>query len=581
MRRIFPLVFIIAAFACTGNKQAYNNTDTLFTAFKQRFMDDFWKHNPSYAIGVGYGKYYELLNIPDSAGVASDITFANNYLDTLHAFDYNSLSDNNKIDYKILQNQFNSTKWYIDTFKQQQWDPSAYNLSGDCYQLLNIEGRSLNEKLLIISKHFAHAPAYYAAALQAIHQPTKEHTQLAVQQNEGGLPVFEAVADSVKVSTLSPAEKDTVLAHINQTITAVKTYTTALKTMLADVQQQFRSFRIGKTLFAQKFTYDMVSDHTAEEMFNKAVAAKQMYHTNMYIIADSLWPKYCGTTPKPADSLLLIKTVIDKIALHHATPQGLLDSATKQVKALSRFIVTKNLFDYDTSFPVIVRIMPAYEAGVTLASAEFTPPYSQRGPAYYNVADLTKQPAAQAESSLRECNDYTLQILSIHEAMPGHCLQSIYSSKKSPDIIQSIFGNGATVEGWAVYVEKMMLDNGWGNNSPEMWLMFYKWSLRECINVIVDYGVQCLNYSKEDVTRLLKNEAFQEDAQIAEKYHRATVSQVQLCSYFTGASDINSLRDAYKQMQGPAYSLKNFHEKFLSYGSAPVAFIQTLMLNDK
>jgi uncharacterized protein (DUF885 family) len=76
----------------------------------------------------------------------------------------------------------------------------------------------------------------------------------------------------------------------------------------------------------------------------------------------------------------------------------------------------------------------------------------------------------------------------------------------------------------------------------------------------------------------LKNEAFQEDAQIEEKFHRATISQVQLCSYFTGGTEINALRDAYKQQQGSNFSLKDFHEKFLSYGSAPVKYISALML---
>jgi uncharacterized protein (DUF885 family) len=124
----------------------------------------------------------------------------------------------------------------------------------------------------------------------------------------------------------------------------------------------------------------------------------------------------------------------------------------------------------------------------------------------------------------------------------------------------------------------MMLENGWGNNEPELWLMFYKWSLRECTNVIVDYGLHCLNFSKEDIVNLLVNEAFQEPAQVEEKYKRARLSQVQLCSYFNGATDILALRDAYKEKKGSNFSLKDFHERFLSYGSAPVKYIRELML---
>ena len=213
-----------------------------------------------------------------------------------------------------------------------------------------------------------------------------------------------------------------------------------------------------------------------------------------------------------------------------------------------------------------------------MAYANLPAPYQRASVAYYNIADLSAMPPEKAESQLREYNDYILQILTIHEAVPGHCMQGIYNSRKSPDIVKSVFRNFAMVEGWAVYTQRMMLENGWGNNAPEMWLMFYKWSLRECCNVIVDYGIHCLNYTREDVVKLLRDEAFQEEAQIEEKYYRATVSQVQLCSYFTGGTEILALREAYKKKTGSNYNLKDFHEQFLSYGSAPVKFIREAML---
>ncbi len=269
--------------------------------------------------------------------------------------------------------------------------------------------------------------------------------------------------------------------------------------------------------------------------------------------------------------------MLDKLALNHASPKSVVDTAANLVHELEHFIIAKDLFNYDTTYPLKVRIMPAFMAGVSLANAEFTPPYQKTGDTYYNIMDLSKMPAADAEGSLREYNTYSLQFLSIHEAMPGHCMQGVYSNKTG-SIVRTVFGNGPMVEGWAVYCEQMMMENGWGNNMPELWLVLYKWRLRECSNVLIDYGIQCLNYSEDDVYKLLKNETFQEDAQIKEKYHRASVSQAQLCFYFTGLSDILSLKEAYKNKTGSNYNLKDFHEKFLSYGSAPVKYIKEVML---
>jgi uncharacterized protein (DUF885 family) len=222
--------------------------------------------------------------------------------------------------------------------------------------------------------------------------------------------------------------------------------------------------------------------------------------------------------------------------------------------------------------------MPEYARGFSIASAEFTPPYQKQGTAFFNIDDLTLYEPQKAESTLREYNNYSSQIMAIHEAVPGHCLQGIYNNKKSPDKVRSVFQNGAMIEGWAVYAEEMMVENGWGNHTPEMELILYKMKLRELANVIIDYDIQCLNKSKEDISRILINECFQTEAQVAEKYNRATVSQVQLCSYYAGSYAIKSLREEYKKKMGTNYSLKDFHEKFLSYGSSPVKYIRESML---
>ncbi|MEP6514348.1 MAG: DUF885 domain-containing protein [Parafilimonas sp.] len=553
------------------------NADILFAAFENRFIDAYWKQNPSAAIYAGYGKYYDDLKIPDSTAFAGDVGFAKDYLDSLQTFHFDELSANNKIDYRILENQLRGTIWYTDTFKIQEWDPSGYNLGGECYEIINKNFAPLTERLKILSNHLQHADAYYAAALSVIHQPTREHTELAVLQNEGSLDVFgNMLADSIKVSLLTVEEKDTLMKRIAVTKNAIKNYVNELKKITGDKNYAFRSYRIGDTLFNQKFQYDIVTDFSAKEIFDNAVAAKKTYHTEMYRLGTELWTKYFFNQSKPVDTLLMIKMIIDKIALNHVSPEHLIDTINQQVHDLERFIIQKNLFAYDTASPLKVRIMPAYMSGATVASASLTGPYDKNAVAYYNISDLKKIPRGKAESQLREYNNYTLQILSIHEAMPGHCMQGVYSNK-STSIIKAVFGNGAMIEGWAVYTQRMMLENGWANNSPEMWLMFYKWSLRECCNVIVDYGIHCLNYSKDEVVKLLKNQAFQEDAQIEEKYHRATISQVQLCSYFTGATEILALRDAIKRKEGKNFSLKDFHERFLSYGSAPVKYISELM----
>jgi uncharacterized protein (DUF885 family) len=175
-------------------------------------------------------------------------------------------------------------------------------------------------------------------------------------------------------------------------------------------------------------------------------------------------------------------------------------------------------------------------------------------------------------------------VLNIHEAIPGHYAQLVYANK-TPSKVKAVFGNGAMIEGWAVYTEKMMLEQGYGattksapRTSPEMAFMYSKWNLRVVCNTILDYGIHVNGMTEQQGLDLLMNQAFQQEAEAKGKWRRATLSQVQLCSYFTGFREIMLLREEVRKQEGDAFSLKAFHEEFLSFGSAPVQYVRKLML---
>jgi uncharacterized protein (DUF885 family) len=169
-----------------------------------------------------------------------------------------------------------------------------------------------------------------------------------------------------------------------------------------------------------------------------------------------------------------------------------------------------------------------------------------------------------------------LPILNIHEAVPGHYVQLVHANK-SPSLIKTIYGNGAMIEGWAVYAERMMLESGFGGHTAQSWLIYSKWNLRSVCNVILDYAVHVLNMSEAEAMDLLMREAFQTRQEATEKWRRVQLTSVQLTSYFSGYSAILDLRERLKGAQGASFDLKSFHQQFLSYGNAPVKLIRELM----
>ncbi len=559
------------------------DNNAAFDSYKQNFVEDLWKQYPGWASSQGYHKYDSILVVPDAKSRAAEIAFVIAHMDSLKNYDIDKLNDNNKTDYLMIKNQLESTRWSIDEQKSFEWNPSQYNVSESFATMLNEKYDSLDNRLSNLYLKMANIPAYYEAAKQNIKNPTAEHTQLAIEQNLGGLSVFEKdLPKALGESHLSADMKAKITARGNESIAAIKAFADWLKHMKNDNP---RSFRLGKDLYAKKFDYEIQSGYTVDQIYDKAINHKKELHTNMALLADSLWAKYMGTEAKPADTLKKIRMVIDKISQKHTTPDSFQATIEKQLPVLVNFIKTKNLIYIDSTKPLVVRREPDYMAGVAGASISAPGPYDKNGNTYYNVGSMSGWDKERAESYLREYNFYTLQILNMHEAIPGHYTQLVYSNQ-SPSIIKAILGSSSMIEGWAVYTERMMLENGYGadpgsdKSSPEMWLMYYKWNLRSTCNTILDYNVHVKNMTKEDAMHLLVDEAFQQKAEAEGKWRRVTLTQVQLCCYFTGYTEIYDFREEMKLKEGSRFELKAFHEKFLSYGSAPVKYIKDMMMKE-
>ncbi|MFH6988053.1 DUF885 domain-containing protein [Flavobacterium collinsii] len=580
MKKLFVSFFAITVlFSCnkSGKSNGDKELDTKFDTYKDRFVTDLWKINPGWASGVGYHKLDSILVVPDASEEKRQLDFANAQLDSLKQFNPEDLSDNNKTDFQMIKNQLEATIFSVKELKSSQWNPSEYNVCGAFAEILNGKYDTPEIRLRAFNAKMNNVPAYYEAAKKNIKNPTVEHTELAIAQNLGGSTVFDVdLAAALEKSKLSSLEKKEML---NKGIVAKKAIADYVDWLKKLPNKTPRSFRLGSELYAKKFNFDIQSSYTAEEIFKIAVDHKKDLHEKMFVLADKLWKEYKGNEPKPADKLDLIKQVIDKISLQHTTPEKFQSEIEKQIPELTAYVKAKDLLYIDPSKPLVVRKEPAYMAGVAGASISAPGPYDKNANTYYNVGSMAGWTAENAESYLREYNDYILQILNIHEAVPGHYTQLVYSNQ-SPSIIKSILGNGAMIEGWAVYAEKMMLESGY-KNSDEMWLMYYKWNLRATCNTILDISVHTKNMSKEAALDLLTKEAFQQQAEADGKWKRVTLSQVQLCSYFTGYTEIYNLREELKKKEGDKFNLKKFHEKFLSFGSAPVKYIKELMLSEE
>ncbi|MBI3348383.1 MAG: DUF885 domain-containing protein [Burkholderiales bacterium] len=541
--------------------------DTPFDKLTEAFLEALWLLDADAAVAAGRFEFAPKITLPDTGQRALMKAYLQRSLEDFERVPEASLTVSQRMDRALLIGKIRSDLWRLYTLREWAWNPSEHNPAGPLDLLLNTDYAPLPERLTALKPRVAALPAYYRAAQASLSGVTREHTELAIQQAPGVISVLDDIARRAAEAGQAAAWR----VPLAQARAAVQGYVAHLKRLLPTAK---RAWRLGAELYEPKFAHDIQSARSARETYELALQRREEVLASMQVQAAALWPTVIGSEAAPADRFALIGRVISKLSERHVARERFVDEIRAQIPQLEAWVRDHDLLTQDASKPLSVRETPVYQRGVAGASIEAPGAYRPQDRTYYNVTPLDELSPAEAESSLREYNHWILQILNIHEAIPGHYTQLVYANRV-PSKVKALFGNGAMVEGWAVYGERMMIESGYGA-SPEMTLMWGKWHLRSVTNTILDYSVHVLGMARKDALDLLVRQAFQTEREAAEKWRRVQLTSVQLTSYFSGYSEIFALREQLKAR--PGYSLKAFHEAFLSYGNAPVRLIAAEML---
>jgi hypothetical protein len=551
-----------------------------FEDFTAALIERMLAHSPEWAVYQGRYEQADVVTIPDAARRELDLQMIDSALSDLARYLGTGLTPAQQAEFALLDNRLRALRWYQTDYRGWQWNPASYNVAGVINVILNTDFAPLPERLDIVRSRLQQAPAYYEAAKGNIERPTMEHLELAIVQNRGGLrSLGEGLEARLDEAELGDEARAGFMATLTPAREAIEGYIAFLETLQAELKAsgEVRPFRLGAALYEPKFAFDIQAGFTARELYERALAEKDRLLTDMDEIAVSLWATYFPEREMPEDRLVRIGELIDHLSDRHVSVEEFIPEIRRQIPALEAFVRDNDLMFQDPEKPLIVRETPEYmRGGGAIASVSAPGPFNPAAETYYNVTPLETYGEEQAASYLREYNHWILQILNIHEAIPGHYTQLLHANL-SPSLVKSLFGNGAMIEGWAVYAERMMLEAGWGDNEPEMWLMYGKWALRVVHNAILDYAVHVEGMERDEAIRLMREEAFQEESEATQKWRRLTLSQVQLTSYFSGYAEIYDYRERVKAELGEDFDLADWHNQFLSYGSAPVSVIAELM----
>jgi uncharacterized protein (DUF885 family) len=409
----------------------------------------------------------------------------------------------------------------------------------------------------------------------------------AVEENAGNLDLIEhMLAAEIPAGSPRRAEYDAVAPPA---VKALHDFSAWLQNTLAK-QPSNLTWRLGTELYDQKFALVMETPVTPAEVLATAEQDMKSVRAEMLQIA---LPLHAQMYPDHNDHSnlaehdrqnLIIQEVLQKISDHHPSRDQLQSTIEADLAGITKFIREKQIVSLSSRDNLKVIPTPPFERGIySVAGFHSAPPLEPQAEAQYWVTPIDPQMSdAKAESKLREYNDFTLQWLSIHEALPGHYIQFEHLNNIQPErrrLLRSLYANGAYVEGWAEYIAQVMRDEGFLDNDPRFRMIMRKIRLRVISNAILDIKMHTMNMSDQEAMNLMTRESFQTQAEADGKLQRAKLSSTQLPTYYVGIREWFALREQYQAAAGKNFNLLKFHDLVLDEGPLPVPVVEKLVMS--
>ena len=559
--------------------------DSKFADLSARWLDGSMRLAPVTATQTGDHRFDAELDDLSAEGRAKSLAFSKSMLAELEKIDRAQLSRENQVDASVLRNQLRYDIWGAESLQSWAWDPMVYSqlAGGALYTLMARDFAPMPERLRNATARMEKLPTLFAqmrANLDPARVP-RIHAETAAKQNKGVLSLVDELI-AAHASELPDADRKRLEAAIANLRKAVDEHQAWLdKTLVANAKGDFR---LGEKLYDEKLAFALDSPLGRAEIRKRAEAELIRVRSEMYAVARGVLTDKPGAPPTPespsaAEQQAAIQAALELAYADRPSRDKVVETAKATLATATEFVRKKDFITLPDA-PVQVILMPEFQRGVAVAYCDSPGPLDKSLDTFYAVSPIPEDwTQKQTTSFLREYNTRSIDELSIHEAMPGHYVQ-IWHSNKYPSLLRAVLSSGSFVEGWAVYAEKLMADEGYLDHDPLYRLIQLKWYLRVISNAILDQAIHVDGMSRDDAMKMMTESTFQEEREAAGKWVRAQLSSAQLPTYFVGVQEHFDLRRAVEQREGAKFNLKHYHDRVLSFGSPSVRYVRSLMLDE-
>jgi uncharacterized protein (DUF885 family) len=581
MRALRCLAATVAVLlALTQGNFALQTPDAEYEAVAEEYIKGYLNARPLEGVALGFHEYDGKMADYSPLALDAELTRLKRFDDRLKKFDLDKLSQKQSIDLRILQTSIKREIFQRQDMGIYERNPMVYARAADVNIYIKRNFAALEDRVHSITLIEAQVPNVLIAAKTNLDPVLpKPYVELAIQITRGS-------ADFLR-KNLVEAIKDLKDDRIRAEFLDTNRKATSALTEYAGWLERERlpkataDYALGGEKY-QRFLADTeMVDMPPDKLLELGMAKLKEEQDAFAAAAKVIDPD------RPAID------VFKDVQKEHPTAENLIPDIAKNLEQIRKFVVTKKIVTIPSEVRAQVKETPQYRRAVSFASMDTPGPFEKRATEafFYVTPPEADWPENQKEEWLTSFNDFTSDIVAVHEAYPGHYVQFLRLNASPASKVEKIFGSYSFIEGWAHYCEKMMVDEGFGGDAnstdPERVKYAAKYRLAQADEALLRLCRLCVSIKLhtqkmtiEEATKFFQDNCYYEEKPARSEAMRGTFDPGYL-NYTLGKLEILKLRADYEAQQGKDFSLQKFHNELLNHGMPPIRLLREIMLKDK
>jgi uncharacterized protein (DUF885 family) len=535
-----------------------------------RLVDDFYAEYPRYypteATTLGLHQFDGELDDLSAAGITRELGWLQSWQARLIAVDPAQLAADNRFDLQLLLQSLREHLFDRARLQSHRRRPNVYVrlCSRSVNAIIKRDYQTASSRLRSVVQRLDKIPDLLKSAEENLDLMSPVAIDITLRDLDATVRFFRQDVTAAFPGVSDAALQAQLRLSAEAAASALQRYGEFLR---RDGRPRARSnFALGAQLFAEKLWADEMIDTPLPELLRRGEAELARLQDDF------------RATARRIDAKKTTAAVQLDVIKDHPAATAVLRETQARLLGQRRFLIEHDIVTVPSEVLPLVRETPPFLRATSLASMDTPGPFEASTEAYYYITlpEPTRSPA-EIEDFLRGAyNRPLIDVVSIHEAYPGHYVQFLWLPRLTK--ARQFNGVSSNSEGWAHYTEQMMLDQGYGGGDPRLRLAQLQDALLRAARFVAGIRLHTQGMTLSQCEEFFQREGFQSQ-QVAELETRRGTQDPLYLVYTYGKLEITKLRDAYQAKLGPAFSLRRFHDDFLRYGRAPLKLVAEAMLS--